>query len=88
MTFKLRKSHKVGLLVLDGVANLILGASSQLNGLGEWLSSLRQAGWTIIYTNLIQGKLEIEEKEVMNSMGYFPNLFGGVVDLRLRIDPH
>lgn len=34
MTLKLRKSQKVGLLVLDGVVNLILGATSHINALG------------------------------------------------------
>lgn len=86
MVTKLRKSQQVGLLILDGVVSLVLGAQSQRCGVGEWLSSLRQVGWTVVFTNLVQGKLEVEEKEVMNSMGYFPNLFGGIVDLRLRID--
>lgn len=84
----LKKNTKTGLLILDSVSSLILGATTQRNGLGEWLSALREIGWSIVFTNLIQGKLEIEEKEVLNSMSYFPNLFGGIVDCRLRIDPH
>lgn len=88
MLINLKKSKKVGLMILDSVTSLILGAPSQRNGLGDWLSTLREIGWTVVFTNLIQGKLEIEEKEVLNSMGYFPNLFGGIIDCRVRIDPH
>ncbi len=46
--------------MLDGVVGLILGATTQKNSLGEELTSLREQGWVILYTNLIQGKLEVE----------------------------
>ena len=45
-----------GLLFLDGVNTIIMG-STQRVGLGEHLTTLKEKGWCIIVTNLIQGKL-------------------------------
>jgi hypothetical protein len=39
---------------------------------------LRDLGWSIFYTNYTQTKLEIEEKEAINPMGYFSQIFGGL----------
>jgi hypothetical protein len=64
-----------------------MGATQRI-GLHEYLTVLRQRGWTIMVTNLIQGKLEVEEKEIMNAQSYFPHIFGSTVDCRLRIDEH
>ncbi len=57
MLIGMRNDKRAGLVILDSVANLILGAPTQRNGLGDWLSALRELGWSIIFTNLIQGKL-------------------------------
>lgn len=57
MLIRMKTTKKVGLLVLDSVTSLILGSSSQRIALGEWLSSLRELGWNIIVTNLVQGRL-------------------------------
>ena len=56
-----KDSQKSGLLFLDGVSSIIMGASQRI-GLGEYFSKLKDHGWSVVVTNLIQGKLEVTEK--------------------------
>jgi hypothetical protein len=51
-----RASDNPGVIFLDGVSCIIMGASQRV-GLGEQITSLKEKGWCIIVTNLIQGKL-------------------------------
>ena len=52
----IKDSKKPGLLFLDGVSSIIMGASQRI-GLGEYISKLKEHGWSVVVTNLIQGKL-------------------------------
>lgn len=52
----LRNGKEIGLVVLDSVYSILMGASQRI-GLGDYLTSLKAKGWTIIVTNLLQGKL-------------------------------
>ena len=54
-----KKRCKPGMVILDGVNCIIMGANQRV-GLGELLITLKEKGWSIIVTNLIQGKLEVE----------------------------
>lgn len=56
----IKKDKSRGLIVIDSVANLLLGSDKQKLGLGEVLISLRNAGWSVYFTNYIQGRQELD----------------------------
>jgi hypothetical protein len=45
------------MIILDGAANLLLSVERPKAGLGDSLLTLRDLGWTIIFTNFPQGRL-------------------------------
>lgn len=83
----IKKDKSRGLIVIDSVANLLLGSDKQKLGLGEVLISLRNAGWSVYFTNYIQGRQELDQKDMINSMTYFPHIFGGISSCKFTIEP-
>ena len=57
LLISLKKNNRGGLLLIDGSYSLIISAVSQRSNIGEHLTQLRNSGWSVIFTNLIQGKL-------------------------------
>jgi len=51
-----------GIIILDGAVNLLLAAERQKVGLGDGILALRDLGWSIVFTNFPQGRLEVEGK--------------------------
>ncbi len=56
---KCRKDRKGGLVAIDSQVNLLMGSERQKLGLGELLLGVREAGWSIYFTNYTQSRLEV-----------------------------
>lgn len=54
-----RKDRRGGLVAIDSMVNLLLGSERQKFGLGELLLGVREAGWSVYFTNYTQSRLEV-----------------------------
>jgi hypothetical protein len=57
-----KKNTQKGLIVIDGMTNLLLGNDKQKTGLGDAIQHLRDESWNIILTNFTQTKLELDNE--------------------------
>jgi len=69
-----QKSSLNGLLIIDSLVNLFFAVEKQkpiITKIFEILMKLVEAGWSIIFTNLVQFKLETGEGQIINQPSYF-----------------